>query len=183
MLWDIHKSNLMTAYFDALCDAMGMIATNPKTIFMGQAVKCPGTAMYRTLAKVPDAQKMELPVAEELQLGMAIGMSLNGFLPICIYPRYNFLLLALNQLVNHLDKLSIYGNGYKPKVIIRTAVATSEPLDPGPQHLGDFTQALCFMLDTVIVRQAWNEADIKQIYEAAMKSGKSYVIVERSEKY
>lgn len=173
----------MTAYSDQLCLAMERLAANPKTIFIGQAVKYPGTAMYRTLANVPDEQKLELPVAEEMQLGMAIGMSLNGFLPVCIYPRYNFLLLALNQLVNHLDKLPIYGNGYKPKVIIRTAVATKEPMDPGPQHLGNFTQALYLMLDTVVIRQAWVAEDIPQIYNAAMADDRSYVIVERSEKY
>ena len=32
-------------------------------------------------------------------------------------------------------------------MIIRTAVATSEPLDPGSQHLGDFTQGIWMLLE------------------------------------
>ena len=47
---------------------------------------------------------IELPVAEEMQMGMSFGMSLDGTIPISIYPRWNFLLCAINQLVNHLDK-------------------------------------------------------------------------------
>ncbi len=101
---------------------------------MGQAVVDAGTAMSTTLQHIPIEKRLELPVAEEMQLGMAIGMSLSGALPICIYPRFNFLLLAVNQLVNHLDKLPLYST-YRPKVLIRTAVATGYPLDPGPQHL------------------------------------------------
>lgn len=173
----------MGQYFDELCRAMEMLAADPRTLFMGQAVEFPGTAMFRTLENVHPTKKLELPVAEEMQLGMAIGIALNGFLPICIYPRFNFLLLAMNQLVNHLDKLPIYGNGYKPKVIIRVGVGSDQPLNPGPQHLGDLTQALCLMLDNVGVRQAWVAGDIMDIYQAALASPKSWVIVERMEKY
>lgn len=174
----------MISYFDALCNAMEMLADNPKTIFMGQAVKYPGTAMYRTLAKVPDTQKLELPVAEDMQLGMAIGMSLNGYIPICIYPRWNFLLLAMNQLVLHLDKLPIYSR-YKPKVIIRTAVATREPMDPGPQHLGDFTHAFKDILKTVCVsrfRLQENSAIIPA-YQRALQDDNSWLMVEYLENY
>lgn len=173
----------MVSYFDELCLAMEKLGQTPNSIFVGQAIRYPGTAMFRTLERVPMDKKLEFPVAEDCQLGFCIGLALQGYLPICLYPRYNFLLLAMNQLVNHLDKLPIYGNGYKPKVIIRTAVATKEPMNPGPQHLGDFTQSLCLMLDTVVVRQAWVTKDIQQIYEAAMADDRSYVIVERSERY
>ena len=37
-------------------------------------------------------------------MGISTGLALNGFIPDC-YPRFDFLILALNQLVNHLDKL------------------------------------------------------------------------------
>ena len=31
---------------------------------------------------------------------------MSGKIPVSIFPRWNFLLLAINQLVNHLDKLN-----------------------------------------------------------------------------
>ena len=42
-----------------------------------------------------------------------------------IFPRWNFLLLATNQLVNHLDKFSdMSDGGYQPKAIIRTSIGS-----------------------------------------------------------
>src|SRR5712691_1403346 len=142
----------MSDYFNALCDIMKMLGEHPKTIFIGQTVRYPGTAMFSTLTDVPNEKRIELPVFEDTQMGMAIGLSLRGLLPVCVFPRWNFLLIAANQLVLHLDKLPIYSRGgYRPKVIIRTAVATEHPLDPGPQHLGDFSEAVRMMLATVRV--------------------------------
>lgn len=155
---------------------METLAADPRTIFIGQAVSFPGTAMYRTLLQVPEKRRIELPVAEDMQLGMAIGMSLNGFIPVCIYPRINFLLLAMNQLVLHLDKIPEYSN-YRPKVIIRTGVASKEPLDPGPQHLGDF-KALDGLLKNIIVCRLHKEQAIVPVYENALKSKKSWLLIE-----
>src|SRR5215470_4738028 len=137
------------SYFSALTDAMTMLAQEPNTIFMGQGMWA-GTTMSDTLKGVPDHKKLEMPVAEDLQMGMAIGMALDGLLPICIFPRWNFLLCAANQLVNHLDRLPLYsGGGYKPKVIIRTAIPSVVPFNPGPQHDDDFTQAFRHMVRTM----------------------------------
>lgn len=138
--------------------------------------------MFRTLADVPIEKRLELPVVEDMQMGMAIGMSLSGHLPVCIYPRFNFLLLALNQLVLHLDKLPLMGD-YKPKVLVRTAVATSKPLYPGPQHIGNYTTALAHMLDTVAIDRLEHADDIVPAYERALGRDGSTLLIEYHEKY
>lgn len=161
---------------------MGILAEVPRSVFMGQAVLVPGTAMYNTLFMVPPRKRIELPVAEDMQLGLAIGASLNGDLPICIYPRINFLLLAMSQLVLHLDKIPLFSE-YMPKVIIRTAVATSKPLDPGPQHLGDFSDAIADMLETINVVRLLRSDRIVPVYQEAIESKKSTLLIEYSEMY
>lgn len=172
------------SYFEALCIAMHLCGQHPRSIFMGQAVAFPGTAMRRTLEHLPPEQLLELPVAEDMQMGMAIGMALDGMLPICIYPRINFLLLATNQLVLHLDKLPIYSNGgYRPKVIIRTAVATADPLDPGPQHLGNFSQMYRELLSMVNVVELTEVDQILPAYEAALQSSASTLLIEHTGLY
>ena len=172
----------MGEYLYNLCRAMEMVAAEPKSIFLGQAVVYPGTAMTGTFKTIPREKLLEMPVAEDMQLGMATGMSLNGDLPLCVYPRINFLLLAVNQLVLHLDKLPLYSR-YRPKVLIRTAIATEIPMDPGPQHLGDFTQALRWMCDTVEVVRLPTAADIMPQYERALKRYGSTILVELSSQY
>jgi len=171
-------------YFDALCEAMAMLSQQPRAVFMGQSVSYPGTAMFQTLKDVPMEKRLELPVFEDTQLGMATGMALVGDLPICIFPRVNFLLCAINQLVNHLDKLPLYSHGgYNPKVLIRTAVATDKPLDPGVQHLGNYTEAIHRMLNKVEVFDLWEEDWIVPAYRYAMKSSGSFLLVEHTELY
>ena len=161
---------------------MEKLAANPRTVFMGQAVACPGTAMSRTLTNLPRVKCIELPVAEDMQLGLAIGSSLNGDLPVCIYPRINFLLLAMSQLVLHLDKLPVYSD-YKPKVIIRTAIAHNEPLNPGVQHLGDYCDPLCQLLETIVVEKLLFAEQIVKKYDEAMARGGSTLLVEYLGKY
>ncbi|MCS7008832.1 MAG: hypothetical protein NZL93_02710, partial [Chthoniobacterales bacterium] len=110
-------------YFDELKRSMEWLAQDPRVLFIGQAVEVPGTAMSNTVKDIPTIRRIELPVAEEMQMGMTIGLALQGFVPVSIYPRWNFLLLAVNQLINHLDKISIMSNGgYRPKAIIRTGI-------------------------------------------------------------
>ena len=105
-------------YFDEIKSSMEWLARDPRTVFIGQAVEVPGTAMSNTVKDIPIARRIELPVAEELQMGMSIGLALQGQLPVSIYPRLNFLLLALNQLVNHLDKIGVMPNsGYQPRLV------------------------------------------------------------------
>jgi pyruvate/2-oxoglutarate/acetoin dehydrogenase E1 component len=174
----------MSEYFTALCDTMEDIARNPRAVFMGQSVAWPGTAMFKTMAGVPMEQRIEFPVAEDMQMGAAIGMSLAGDLPVCIFPRWNFLLCATNQLVLHLDKLPLYSRGgFKPKVIIRTAVATDDPLDPGPQHIGDFCDPFRMMLATVHIHRLQTPRDVRERYAQALAADHSTILVEMAEHY
>jgi pyruvate/2-oxoglutarate/acetoin dehydrogenase E1 component len=120
-----------------------------------------------------------MPVAENFQLGFSTGLALEGYVPISIYPRFDFLLLAADALVNHLDKLPLMG-GFKPKVIIRTAVGSNKPLDPGHQHTQDHTEAFRLMLHTVKVIEV---TDPVEDYKRAWEAPGSVLCIERMEFY
>ena len=67
------------------------------------------------------------------------GLALQGFVPICIYPRFDFLILAMNQIVNHLDKIRhMSSNEFKPKVQLEPPLVQN-PLDGGVQHIQNYT--------------------------------------------
>jgi len=173
-------------YFDEMCRAMEMLAQDPRVMFLGQAVACPGTAMSNTLKKVAPGKLLELPVAEELQMGMSTGLALAGHIPVSVFPRWNFLLLAVNQVVNHLDKLPLMSNGgYKPKVIIRTGIGSVRPLHPQHQHIGDFTEAFRLMCGNIEVIRLENPEDIMPAYTKALRreDGKSTIVVEYGDYY
>ena len=148
-------------------------------IFLGQNVAYDGNVVYRHMSGIPDEQRCELPVCEELQMGIGIGLALQGFLPVLVYPRMDFLLRAMDQLVNHLDKMEAMSRGeWKPKVIIRTRVGKRSPLDAGPQHTQDHTEALKRMLANVAVLKIESADDIMPTYQAASRSERSVLVVE-----
>ena len=156
-------------YFNELKRAMNYLAANEKTVFVGQAVEVPGTAMFNTLEGINPKKLIELPVAEEMQMGMSLGMGLNNMIPVSIFPRWNFVLLAINQLVNHIDKVDVMSNGgYSPKIIIRTGIGSEHPLHPQYQHVGDFTEAIQKMCTTIEVIRLEEPEDIFPAYEEAL---------------
>jgi pyruvate/2-oxoglutarate/acetoin dehydrogenase E1 component len=163
---------------------MEMLAGDPIVIFMGQAVEYAGTAMSNTLKDVPKEQLLEMPVFEDTQMGMTLGLALAGYIPVSIYPRWNFLICATNQLVNHVDKITLMSD-YKPRIIIRTGIGSERPLHPQHQHVGDYTDAyriLCPNTDIIRLEEA------RHVYDAyctayLRQDGKATVLVEYGDYY
>ena len=173
-------------YRDELIRSMEWLAEKDNTIFLGQACKVSGHAISSTLEKVPEDKRVELPVFEETQMGMSTGMALEGFVPITMYPRFDFFILSCNQLINHLDKMRDMSKGdMTPRVIIRVAVGSKNPIDAGPQHTQDHTDAFRKMLTDVNVVQLNEPEDIfpafKEAYER--EDSKSTLLIEYGEYY
>lgn len=152
------------------------LSADDRVRFIGQSVAYDGASIYDSLHGVPMQQRVEMPVIEDFQMGYSIGLALTGLIPVTIYPRMDFLLLALNQLVNHLDKMPHFG--YWPKVIVRTRVGSKTPLNAGPQHTQNHTMALTSMLEWVKVAMVQTAEDVRKAYHEAMTDQYSWVIVE-----
>ena len=167
-------------YLQEIKKAMDLLSKDDRTIFLGQ-----GTVYGdSTLLDVSIDKKIEFPVAEDMQMGVSIGLSLQGYIPITIYPRMDFLILAMNQLINHLDKLETLSNGiFKPKVIIRCVVGAKKPLYPGLQHCQDYTEVLKLCLKNVDVIKLTDSKMILPAYKSAFESGKSTLLIELKELY
>jgi len=171
-------------YFDELKASMEMLAKDPRVVFIGQAVEYVGTAMSNTLKDVPKEKLIEMPVFEDTQMGITLGLALAGYIPVSIFPRWNFLICATNQLVNHVDKITMMSE-YKPRIIIRTSIGSERPLHPQHQHVGDYTDAYRLMCSNVdIVRLE----EPRQIYNAYCNAylrndGKATILVEYGDYY
>jgi len=168
-------------YTKEIIKAMSMLASNPKTIFIGQAVEYEGTGLYDSLSHLPENKRIELPVAEYLQSGLANGMAIEGLIPVSTYPRWNFLLMGTDQIVNHLDKFKSMSNGkLTPKVIIRVAVGSEQPVDPQCQHKGNFSEAFRNMTQNTEVIELIEPEDIIPAYTKALNrtDGVNTILVE-----
>ena len=173
-------------YKEELIKSMEWLAKKNNTLFIGQSVSYSGNAIFNTLSSIPNSKKLEMPVCEEMQMGMSIGLSLEGFTPISCFPRFDFLLLAVNQLVNHLDKFSVMTNyKYNPNVIIRTAIGSKKPLNGGVQHTQNYTKIFEKFLTNINVVLLNETSEIFPSFKKAYNSldKRSSLIIEWGDYY
>lgn len=170
-------------YKDEMTKSMKLLTDNDY-LFVGQSVKFYGTAMFNTLVNVPMSQRLEFPVAEELQMGLSCGLSLQEIKVCSLFPRMDFLILAMSQLVNHLDKIELLSEGrFKPRVIIRTSVGGIKNLNPGLQHVGNYIEPLRLMCKNIPIIELGTSESIYPAYEFALKSERSSILVEFGDAY
>jgi pyruvate/2-oxoglutarate/acetoin dehydrogenase E1 component len=129
-------------YKQSLTAAMSALAADPARLFIGYGLTHGRAA--GTLAGVPAAQLLETPVAENLMTGLAIGAALRGRKPVVYFERADFVLNAMDAIVNHLDKIAGLSRGqFTPGVILRITVGNMQkPLFTGATHTQDVTYAL-----------------------------------------
>lgn len=173
-----------TPYVDALTEAMKLVMDNPKTIFIGQQIVYYGNPMSKTIEGLPKERMIETPVMEETQMGMTMGLAMTGHQVVTFYPRWDFLILAANQLINHLDKLEAMSDGeWKPNVIVRVGKGSDKPLDPGHQHKANYTEPFKQMLTNVTIQDLKLPEQILPAYKTALSQGGIHILVEYPELY
>jgi pyruvate/2-oxoglutarate/acetoin dehydrogenase E1 component len=173
-----------TRYKDALTSVMTELGKKDNTIFIGQQILFAGNPMSTTLGNVPKTKMIELPVMEESQMGMSLGMAMAGKFVITFYPRWDFIICATNQMVNHLDKIKLMSEGeWNPNMIIRLGKGSDKPLDPGHQHRGNYIEEFKLMCPNITFWDLKNHKTIETVYRSCYERGGLNVIVEYPELY
>jgi hypothetical protein len=150
-------------------------------IFIGYNV-LKGDAMG-TLNNVSIEQKLETPVAENLMSGLAIGMSFEGYLPVLYFERHDFILNALDAIINHIDKIERISHGeYKVPVIIRAVTADAGPFYSGITHSQDFTKLLESGVSFPVVDPQQGK-DVLRAFRDAIESKRPVIVIERKSRY
>ena len=167
-------------YKQALTLGNTRLARHPMTRFIGYGLQ-KGRALG-TLKEVASNQIIETPVAENLMMGLATGLALKGYRPVVFIERMDFVLNALDALVNHLDKARALSHGqFSPAAVIRCVVGNrTKPLYTGLTHTQDFSA----VLETLVscpVRVMKTAGDVEAAYalaESNLDAGQSIVLVE-----
>lgn len=157
----------MKGYKDTITSCMTRLGQDPRRRFVGYNVRC--GRFGGTLAGVPEDRLLETPVAENLMTGIAIGMAIEGYKPVLCFERFDFVLNAMDAIVNHLDKLpSLSGGKFNPHVLIRVVVGNhKKPLYTGPTHTQNLSAGLRKMVSFPVieartakaVKQAWHKVE------------------------
>ena len=171
-------------YSQALKESMTMLGKDPLTRIVGYGLKV--THEKSSFAGVPADQLVETTVAENLLAGIGIGLSLTGLKPVLFFERFDFVLNALDAIVNHLDAADIISNGvFRPTCILRIVVGNRhKPLYTGHTHTRDHTEALRRMVSFPVWPVRTSE-EVLAAYEMAAKNlhNHSTAIVEYKDLY
>ena len=112
-------------YRQALNDTLGEeLARDPNVLLMGEEIgKFQGS--YRIteglLAEFGPKRVVDTPIAEEGFVGLAAGAAMLGLRPVVEIMTINFILVAIDQIVNHASKIHyMFGGQARVPLVIRT---------------------------------------------------------------
>ena len=114
-------------YSSAILDAYNFLLTNfPEVFVMGQGLWSPwyvGNTMKDLDKKFGKGRIIDTPVSELACTGAAVGASLTGMRPIVVHPRMDFMLYAMDPIVNQAAKWSsMFGAQAHPASLRRVAL-------------------------------------------------------------
>jgi pyruvate/2-oxoglutarate/acetoin dehydrogenase E1 component len=129
--------NRILGYADAIREALDQEMENdPTVIVLGAGVDDPKRILETTkglLEKYGNHRVFDTPLAEDGMTGVAIGAALAGLRPVHVHIRMDFILLAMNQVVNMAAKIShMYGGALYVPLVIRSIIGKS--WGQGAQH-------------------------------------------------
>lgn len=125
------------SYVDAVCEATDLeMKRDPSVLVFGLDVDDPKAIQGTTkglLEKYGPERVFGTPLSEDAMTGAAIGMALAGLRPIHVHIRMDFVMLAMNQLVNVAAKSRyMYGGQVHVPIVVRSMIGKS--WGQGAQH-------------------------------------------------
>ena len=168
----------LITYRSALAGSMrDALKTNPRSLVYGLCVT-DHTGIFGTtlgLEKEFGPERVfDTPLAEDSMTGFAIGAALNGLYPIHIHIRNDFMMLAMNQLVNSAAKYRyMSGGGFQVPMLVRGVIGRS--WGQGAQH-SQSLQSLFAHIPGLTVIMPSSARRVQDSYAYAVNQYKSPVI-------
>lgn len=165
-------------YREALLRTMrAALSQNPRTIIIGQGVDDHKGIFGSTLGLAEEFGRervIDTPLAEEGIAGIAIGAALNGLYPIQTHIRLDFVLLAMNQIINLAAKYKyMFGGRFEVPMLIRMVVGRS--WGQGAQHSQSLQSLFSHIPGLTVIMPADSQA-VLDAYSFAVSTYRGPVI-------
>ena len=124
-------------FVEAICEAHHIaMAKDPKTLCFGLGVDDP-KRIFGSTQKLQETfgpeRVFDMPTSENAMTGVAIGAAIRGFRPIMVHQRFDFFLLAMDQLVNNAAKWRFMFGG-QDSVPLTIRLIVGRGWGQGPTH-------------------------------------------------
>ena len=170
----------VTTYVEALREAVEQeMARDASVLLFGLDVddhKAIQGSTRGLLKRFGSERVFTTPLSEDSMTGVAIGAAMAGMRPIHVHIRMDFLMLAMNQLVNIAAKTHyMYGGAYKVPMVVRCIIGKS--WGQGAQH-SQGLHSMFMHVPGLTVAAPSNAYDAKGCMIAAIRDDNPVIFVE-----
>jgi len=157
---------------------------DPRVFAFGEGINDRGGFFGSTegvAAKVGTARCFDVPNCEEALVGMGVGASLLGYRPVMVNLRIEFLMLAMNQIVNHAAKWpSMSGDRSRVPLTLRAMIG--KHWGQAAQHSGALYPLFAHVPGLEVVVPGSFE-DAPGLLLAAIQSDRPTIVIEEKPLY
>lgn len=170
----------LVSYGEAIREALHQTMNlNDKVIIVGEGVPDPKAIFGTTeglLDRFGSSRVFDMPLAENGMTGICIGAALNGLRPVMVHQRIDFLMLAMDQIVNNAAKWFYTFNGQASvPLVIRCIVGRG--WGQGPQHSQSLQSLFAHIPGLKVILPAMGY-DAKGMINAAIADNNPVIIIE-----
>ncbi len=156
-----------------------LLRTDPRVFLLGQGLWSPwyaGTTLQAIDKDFGRDRVLDSPVSENATTGAAIGAAIAGMRPIVFHPRMDFMLLAVDPIVNQAANWSyLFGGQVGVPVVIRSVINRGG--EQGAQH-SQALQALFMHVPGLKVVMPSTPYDAKGLLIAAVYDGNPVLYID-----
>lgn len=173
-------SQRVLTYVEAIREAQAQeIERDPRVFVFGLGVDDHKGTMGSTVGlfeRYGGKRVFDTPLSEDAMTGVAIGAAIAGLRPIHVHIRMDFMLLAMNQLVNMAAKgRYMHGGNYSVPIVVRSIIGRS--WGQGAQH-SQALQALFMHIPGLKVVAPSTPFDAKGCLVAAVRDDNPVMFIE-----
>ncbi|MBS0170429.1 MAG: alpha-ketoacid dehydrogenase subunit beta [Nitrospira sp.] len=168
------------SYAQAIREAHAqLLAEDPRVFLIGQGVRNPwyaGTSLQDLDKEFGAHRVIDSPVSENATTGTAIGAAITGMRPIVFHPRMDFMLLAMDPIMNQAANWSyLFAGRVSVPVVIRAVINRGG--EQGAQH-SQALQALFAHVPGLKVVMPATPYDAKGLLVAAVRDGNPVLYID-----
>jgi pyruvate/2-oxoglutarate/acetoin dehydrogenase E1 component len=148
---------------------------SPEVLLLGQLVKYGHSSLIRGLEKRFPDQLITYPVCENLMNSSAMGLSLAGKRPIVFHERFDFAMVGMDALVNHIP---LWRKKCGVRLSLVMMIVVGHGRGQGPQQNKDFTNWFSSMEGWTVYKLHCAE-DSPIIKEAVFSDSPHMIVIPR----
>lgn len=174
------QSDRQLTYIGAINEALEFcLQSDPSVLVIGEGVPDPKGIFGSTVGlqeKFGKHRIFDMPLAENGMTGICIGAALTGMRPVMIHQRIDFILLALDQIINNAAKWHYMFNGQvSVPMVIRLIIGRG--WGQGPQH-SQSLQAIFGQIPGLKVVMPTTPHDAKGMMISAIQDNNPVIFIE-----